>query len=232
MALIQYKFDDFPYKSGTGRKVKCSLQGNVHNNDAPLFLRGAESSPLRKDGYIEDAVATIQGYVNFPTNNYTILMNAVADLGPIGVTVAASKWGFYSGGVFDEGNHNSTGATDVNHAVVLEGYGVDQETQEPYWLVRNSWGKTWGEGGYIRLKRVDPSSVPDWDETDCGVDVEPADGAGCTKDKDGKDIVPPPIKVCGTSAVLYDTFLPIGGRLLDNSNMPSVNAADQDVRTE
>lgn len=202
--------DDFPYKSKTGGSVKCSLKNET---DGGLSLRGASG----ESGYLEGAVATIDGYINFPTNNYTALMNAVATLGPIGVTVAATPWSFYGGGVFTHKDHHSHAATDVNHAVVLEGYGVDQESQEPFWLVRNSWGANWGEGGYIRLKRVDPSTVEDFDEEDCGTDYNPADGAACTKDKDGNDIVPDPVKVCGTTAILYDTFVPVGGRLLSNS---------------
>lgn len=71
----------------------------------------------------------------------------------------------------------------------------------------------WGEGGYIRLKRVDPASLDD-PESDCGMDVTPADGEACTRDEDGKDIVPPPVKICGTSGILYDSVVPLGGHLV------------------
>lgn len=214
---------EFPYKSGKGATVACSLNSTSLQEEKDglgLLLRGgsnsntASSVGVNEYDFIDGAVASIQGYINFPTNNYTVLMNAVATLGPIGVTVAANSWALYSRGVFSVKNHNSSGATDVNHAVVLEGYGIDQESQEPYWLVRNSWGSMWGEGGYIRLKRVDPSTLSNFDQDDCGIDITPSDGAGCTKDKDGNDIVPQPMKVCGTSAILYDTFIPIGGKLL------------------
>lgn len=40
---------------------------------------------------------------------------------------------------------------NVNHAVVVVGYGTLNNT--PYWIVRNSWGTTWGASGYILLKR-------------------------------------------------------------------------------
>jgi cathepsin L len=206
---------EFPYQSNKGANVKCSLVNDTAAVASLLLLRGSTSTiTAEKEDYIEGAVASIQGYINFPNNNYTALMNAVATLGPIGVTVAASSWAFYGGGIFEPKSHNSSAATGVDHAVVLEGYGVDQETQEPYWLVRNSWGTMWGEGGYIRLKRVDPSTLDDFDKDDCGMDLDPADGAACTKDKNGHDIVPKPVKVCGTSAILYDTFVPVGGHLI------------------
>lgn len=70
-----------------------------------------------------------------------------------------------------------------------------------------------GENGYIRLKRVDPETLEDPD-VDCGMDVTPRTGEGCTKDKDGHTITPPAVKVCGTSGILFDPVLPIGGKLV------------------
>jgi hypothetical protein len=71
----------------------------------------------------------------------------------------------------------------------------------------------WGESGYIRLLRVDPSSLPVPDAA-CGMDVTPTDGAGCTKDDTGKDIVPPARKICGTSGVLNQAVVPLGAHLI------------------
>jgi C1A family cysteine protease len=41
---------------------------------------------------------------------------------------------------------------DVNHAMVLVGYGVDSDYGD-YWIVKNSWSSSWGEEGYIRVAR-------------------------------------------------------------------------------
>jgi len=41
--------------------------------------------------------------------------------------------------------------TSIDHAVVMVGWGQDSTTGKEYWIVRNSWGSSWGEGGYIRM---------------------------------------------------------------------------------
>jgi len=45
-------------------------------------------------------------------------------------------------------------------------------------------------------------------------DIKPADGIGCAKDKDGKDVSPPEVQVCGTLEMLFDAVIPLGGHLL------------------
>lgn len=105
------------------------------------------------------------------------------------------------------------GRDALDHLVVLEGYGTDETTGEDYWLVRNSWGPLWGEQGYVRLKRVDPSTLDDPD-SDCGLDTTPADGVACTKDEKGNDVIPPPEKICGNSGILYDATIPLGGYII------------------
>ena len=49
----------------------------------------------------------------------------------------------------------------VNHAVVLAGYGTEEypDGNVDYWVVRNSWGPDWGEGGYVRLYRGNESNT-------------------------------------------------------------------------
>lgn len=51
-----------------------------------------------------------------------------------------------SKGVFD-----GTCETNLNHGVVVVGYGTDNSRD--YWIVRNSWGNTWGEAGYMKMAR-------------------------------------------------------------------------------
>lgn len=142
--------------------------------------------------------ATISGYVKLEENNYEQLMHAVATVGPIAVSVDASSWHSYSSGIFNGCNQTNP---DINHAVVLVGYGTDYSSGQDYWLIRNSWSASWGESGYIRLLRKKTANLDD-DER-CGMDITPQDGTACAGDNQ-------PVKVCGTCGILYDSSYPTG----------------------
>ncbi|KAG0524398.1 hypothetical protein BDA96_07G207600 [Sorghum bicolor] len=80
------------------------------------------------------------------TNEAELLMRVSKQ--PVSVVVEASQaFSRYSKGVF-------TGpcGTNLNHAVLVVGYGTTSNGIN-YWIVKNSWGKGWGENGYIRMKR-------------------------------------------------------------------------------
>jgi cathepsin L len=139
--------------------------------------------------------AQIGGFVKLEENNYTALMNAIATVGPIAVSVDAN-WGSYAGGVF--AGCDPTKNVDIDHAVVLVGYGVDNG--QDYWLVRNSWSPSWGEGGYIRVARSSN------DDNNCAMDSTPSDGTACAGDTT-------PVKVCGTCGILYDSSYPTDAAL-------------------
>ena len=121
------------YASFSGISEKnCTLQNNA-------ALRGSTGRPL-----IGQPVATIEGYSVVPSNDYKATMNALAKTGPLVVAVACVNWHFYKGGVFTDSDHSNL-SYDLDHAVVLMGYGTDSETGEDYWLIQNSWGPRWGK---------------------------------------------------------------------------------------
>ncbi|KAE9457555.1 hypothetical protein C3L33_10538, partial [Rhododendron williamsianum] len=92
--------------------------------------------------------AKITGYEDVPTNNESSLLKAVANQ-PVSVAIDAggSDFQFYSSGVF-------TGecGTALDHGVTAIGYGTNRDGTK-YWLIKNSWGVSWGEEGYMRMQR-------------------------------------------------------------------------------
>jgi hypothetical protein len=95
------------------------------------------------------AVSKLASYRLLPSNNEAGMLKALKD-GPIAVAVFTDDgWYSYGGGVYTSAFCNN-GTEDVDHAVVVVGAGVDGETGTPFWLIRNSWGADWGEGGYMR----------------------------------------------------------------------------------
>lgn len=129
----------------------------------------------------------VTGYKQLPSNDGDALASALATVGPIAVSVAASQWSLYGGGIFD-GCTGSTGAS-INHAVQAVGYSAD------YWIIRNSWGTSWGENGFIRLSRSKDAVL--------ATDEAPADGFSCKP-------YPASIQVAGECGVLSDSAYPTG----------------------
>jgi len=94
--------------------------------------------------------ASIVGYQVLPQQDCAGLMTSATQQ-PVSVGVAVTQpFQSYSSGVFSITNCG----LDINHAVNVEGYGTDSTTNQNFWLVRNSWGTSWGEQGYIRMNRA------------------------------------------------------------------------------
>jgi len=55
----------------------------------------------------------------------------------------------YTGGIFEDANCGEIG---INHAVLVVGWGVDEETDVEFWIIKNSMGTEWGEEGFARIK--------------------------------------------------------------------------------
>jgi len=113
----------YPYTSGTTMQTgTCQGTGNSVANSAP------------------------SSHTDVQAGSVSALQSAVAQQ-PVSVAIQADQMAFksYSSGVLT-GNCG----TQLDHGVLAVGYGTDGST--PYWKVKNSWGETWGEEGYIRIE--------------------------------------------------------------------------------
>ncbi|KAJ7522230.1 hypothetical protein O6H91_18G002700 [Diphasiastrum complanatum] len=108
-------------------------------------------------------VVTIDDFEDVPANNENALKKAVANQ-PVSVAIEASgrSFQFYQGGVF-----SGACGTNLDHGVTAVGYGTSNGLD--YWTVKNSWGPSWGEKGYIRMQRNSQNATGI-----CGIAMQPS----------------------------------------------------------
>jgi len=92
--------------------------------------------------------ATISGMYNITEGSESDLQEVVGTRGPVSVAIDAShmSFQFYSSGVYDE---RACSAYSLDHGVTAVGYDTDAKSGKNYWIVKNSWGASWGQKGYI-----------------------------------------------------------------------------------
>ena len=108
---------------------------------------------------------TISDCKDVPADNQIALREAVA-IGPVSVAIEADTRTFqlYTSGVLT----GDACGTNLDHGVLVAGYGEEKGTE--YWLVKNSWGTSWGEDGYIKIGRSDSTR----DAGVCGIAMQPS----------------------------------------------------------
>jgi cathepsin L len=181
---------DFVLKNGcaetsaipyTAHDAACSMGSATL--DMAQILTTDESAP-RNGG----AAFGMTGWETLPKNQYEPLVRAIAERGPVAVSVAADAWFNYDNGIFNGCGKDAV----IDHAVVAMGYGEDGGNK--YWVIQNSWGKDWGESGHIRLERHDQGDY-------CGMNNDPQKGMACQGETT-------PVPVCGMCGVLFDSVVP------------------------
>ena len=128
--------ESYPYTSGNGASGSCVK------------------------GCIPVSGTKVQSYVDVIPNSDSSMMSAL-NVGTISIAIEADTRTFqlYSQGIYSDfegcnGNSKTKGVNsqpNIDHAVVLVGYGT--ENGQDYYILRNSWGNTWGENGYQRISR-------------------------------------------------------------------------------
>lgn len=111
----------------------------------------------------EGEAGKISSYKDVTSNSADQLKAAVCE-GPVSVAIEADKNAFqlYNGGVL-------TGdcGSQLDHGVLAVGYGTDGGND--YWKVKNSWGASWGEEGYVRIVRNSGKT-----KGECGILEQPS----------------------------------------------------------
>lgn len=97
-----------------------------------------------------ESLVTISDFRDVTQNNEKSLMRAVSQQ-PVSVAIQANKrsFQFYKSGIYSDPNCGF----QLDHGVLLVGYGYDKTYDMDYWIIKNSWGEDWGEDGYVRIIR-------------------------------------------------------------------------------
>lgn len=105
----------------------------------------------------------VESFTAVTPQDVDALKDALA-LGPVSVNIEADKMVFqtYKEGVLD----SPKCGTQIDHAVLAVGWGSDADSGKDYWIVKNSWNKTWGNEGYVWIAIEDGMGV-------CGVQSGP-----------------------------------------------------------
>jgi len=143
---------------------KFVMKNGVAAEAAYPYISGTGIRGLCKADKEAAAVVTVTGFKDVPSQDAAALLTAV-NLQPVSVAVEADKSVFqlYKSGVIDR---NSCG-TKLDHGVLVVGYGTQKGLfgSKDYWKVKNSWGPTWGDGGYLKIARG---------KNMCGIEMQPS----------------------------------------------------------
>lgn len=106
--------------------------------------------------WVSHPVAKVKSWGIIAPNHEHHMELALRYIGPIAVGVNGADRSFlaYRDGIYDKARCRQ----GANHALLITGYGQEEiydGTIVKYWIARNSWGESWGEDGYVRVKRGD-----------------------------------------------------------------------------
>ncbi len=104
----------------------------------------------------KDPRVKMNNWFRVPCSDTTAIKSAILSYGPVEAFVNVTfDFEYYTNGVFSDTQNSCDGSpcsfTSINHAISIVGWGHDP-VKGLYWILRNSWGPSWGESGYMRIK--------------------------------------------------------------------------------
>ncbi|AKN80580.1 Cathepsin, V-Cath [Perigonia lusca single nucleopolyhedrovirus] len=143
--LIDCDYVDLGCNGGllhTAFEQMIEMNGVHHEKDYPYRAFNGASCNMN---IIKDRVKVL-GCYRYILNNEEKIKDLLRAVGPIPIAIDAANIVEYSRGII-----NFCEDHGLNHAVLLVGYGV--ENNVPFWTFKNSWGDDWGEAGYFRVRQ-------------------------------------------------------------------------------
>ena len=95
------------------------------------------------------SVSKISSFTDIAAGDEASLYQAAA-IQPISIAIEADQAIFQG---YTKGILKGTCGKNLDHGVLVVGYGYDADTKLNFWIVKNSWGADWGEKGYVRMVR-------------------------------------------------------------------------------
>merc|ERR1719405_112208 len=123
--------ESYPYTSGSGVTGHCSKSME------------------------EGGAVSVTGYHDVTPDRSGAALKAAIAQQPVSVAIEADRMAFqgYTGGVIT----GTSCGTQLDHGVLAVGYGT--ENGEDYFLVKNSWGASWGENGYVKIGQANVCGI-------------------------------------------------------------------------
>ena len=129
----------------------------AETEEAYPYVSGTGHTPYCR--YIERMATdvNVSDYGWVIKNNDSQMKAALAEKGPLAVSIEADQLVFqsYESGFLD----SKACGTQLDHGVIAVGWAVDQDSGLEYWLVKNSWGTSFGEQGYIKIAIEDGEGI-------------------------------------------------------------------------
>ena len=123
---------DYPY---VGYKHNCQLDPSKYIDMKVTGYKKLGSSALTWTPVDEDEIKEF-----------------LYETGPLAIALNGDPLQTYISGILDVPSSQCP-VSKINHGVTMVGYGHDDASGKDYWIIKNSWGRNWGEQGYCRIKR-------------------------------------------------------------------------------